>query len=93
MENKNVSYNAKTDHTIAGEILGTVRSALQEAKGSQHIELLKAGIAALKTRIDLRAEERKNALADAELEAYNRKYQTNFKRRILEMKDFDDTSE
>ncbi len=91
MNKLKVSPNRKADHTVAGEIAMDVRGLLEEELSiQQRLDAYKAGNTALSNRIKMRAEERKDALAQIQLDEHNRRFDRNIKIANLELKDFDD---
>lgn len=91
MRTLKTSINRKADHTVAGEMVMNVRDLLQEDLTiEQRLEALKAGNSALTTRINLRAENRKDALAKCGIEEHNLKYQSKIKIENIELADIEE---
>lgn len=85
-----VSPNRKADHTVAGEMVMNVRDLLTEEMTMQErIDLLKTGISALNTRLNLRAENRKDAQTQMLIDEHNARFQSNIKILNIELKDID----
>lgn len=91
MKKLTASISRKSDHTVAGEFLMEVREILEkeDMSISQRLEALKAGSQALNDRLNLRAEQRRDALVNIQIEEVNRRYQTNLKIESIELAPID----
>lgn len=92
MENTIItSPNAKSDYSTLGECVGELRAILPYAvKTNEKIEIIKQMALTIEKRINLRIQERHDAIANLQIDEYNRKVGTQFKIRNLELKKFDE---
>lgn len=92
MIDKNIiSPNQKADYAILGEAVRDARN-IEAETFEEKLERLKMIKDLIGGRLQVHANERKNNAEDRANDLHNRQFGTNFKRREVESKGFDDTT-